>query len=305
MKLEETSCVICGENKHAPFANGLDYEYETSPNVFNIVRCQKCAHVYLNPRPTIDSAELMYPREYYTFSQRTSLFQKIKDAVVTRRLKWCLKRLPIGARVMEVGCGDGKTLIALRRKRPDLQIVGLDLQFSKEQSEYFKQHNIEIIESPLERAKLKANSYDLILMNQLIEHLWDVRGCMEKTRFALKPGGLLSISTPNLDGYDRKLFSKSLWGGYHMPRHLNIFTRKSLEVFLGQYGLKRAKFTHLTAPLIWVTTVHNGLKIRNFNAHKWFGYGNLPALTVFTILDIVMKTIGFSTSNQQIIVKKA
>jgi 2-polyprenyl-3-methyl-5-hydroxy-6-metoxy-1,4-benzoquinol methylase len=303
--LEKTSCIVCGSNHSEIIAQSFDFEYETSKIKFTFVTCQNCHHVYLNPRPKLESASIIYPNTYYTFSgeKNSAILRRIKDWVVTRRIRKFINKLQQHASILEVGCGDGSTLLAIRNSRPDLKIVGLDFQFSAYHRKLLQNNRIEIIESMLEEAMFEQ-SFDLVIMNQLIEHLWDCRASMNKINIALKPGGLLSISTPNLDGYDRKLFPNGLWGGYHTPRHLNLFTEISLEQFLEQFGFEKVASFQLVAPLIWVTNIHNYLKIKGYSIYKYFNYYNLPVLSFFTILDIAIKTLGISTSNQQIICRK-
>lgn len=303
--LEKTSCVVCGSSCSETVAQGFDFEYETSKMAFTFVACQNCHHIYLNPRPKLESASIIYPNTYYTFSEKKNsiLLGIIKDWVVTRRISPIINKLQLGASILEVGCGDGSTLLAIRNSRSDLKIVGLDFQFSDYHRKLLQKNQIEIIKGMLEETVFEQ-SFDLVIMNQIIEHLWDCRTSMNKINTALKLGGLLSISTPNLDGYDRKFFTKGLWGGYHIPRHLNLFTESSLCQFLKQFGFEKVASFQLVAPLIWVTNIHNYLKTKKYSIYKYFNYYNLPMLSFFTIIDMCIKILGISTSNQQIVCKK-
>ena len=64
--VEDAACVLCGGTAAAPIASGKDYEYRTSPRTFTFVRCDRCGHIFLNPRPTSASATAIYPTTYYT-----------------------------------------------------------------------------------------------------------------------------------------------------------------------------------------------------------------------------------------------
>jgi hypothetical protein len=47
------------------------------------------------------------------------------------------------------------------------------------------------------------------------------------------------IVTDNTDALDFKIFKGGYWGGYHFPRHWNLFNRKSLTKLAGKgQGLK-------------------------------------------------------------------
>jgi 2-polyprenyl-3-methyl-5-hydroxy-6-metoxy-1,4-benzoquinol methylase len=309
LELEAASCLICGSSREGRVcASGVDFEYDTSDVEFRFVTCADCGHVYLNPRPTIESAGVIYPSTYYAFtgahrSGALSLLGRAKDVVVRRRVAGLVAGLPAGSRVMEPGCGDGSLLISLRQARPDLRLTALDLQFSPDTRETLAGFDIDVVEETLEEARFDE-PFDFVVMNQLIEHLWDARRCLASVSAALKVGGTVSISTPNLDGYDRRWFTEHTWGGYHIPRHLNLFTRESLARFLGEFGLEVVETKDLAAPIIWVTSIHNELKARGSRLHRFFRDSNLGALALATVADAVAPRLGYSTSNQQMVARK-
>ncbi len=309
ISLEPVACLLCGNALPGdPVAKGLDYEYGTSAIEFSFVACRQCGHVYLNPRPTIESARAIYPQNYYAFAgaHRTgalSVLGRIKDIVVSRRIRAMVGALPPGGRVLEAGCGDGSLLISIRAVRPDLKLAGLDLQFSADTRRLLREHDIEAIEAALEEARFDC-LFDMVIMNQFIEHLWDARACMASINAGLKMGGVVSISTPNLDGYDRRLFKDRAWGGYHFPRHLNLFTAESLGRFVEAFGFQAIRTANLAAPLIWVASLHNYLMTKRYAAHRLFTDSNLIVLSIATLLDMAAARLGAATSNQQLIAKK-
>ena len=227
----------------------------------------------------------------------------LKDRVTSRRIAALVADVPLGGSVLDVGCGDGALLRCLRQTRPDLHLVGLDLQIAVHHKEALHGLRIETIEAPLESAALPGR-FDLIVMNQLIEHLWDVRGCLERIAAALSPGGRLSVSTPDLDGRDRRWFSDSAWGGYYFPRHLNLFTRATLERLVRECGLEPVVHQSLAAPIVWRLSLFNALSRRGSPLRHVCKDWNLPLLSVCTLLDVIACWRGRTTSNQQLIVRK-
>jgi len=79
---ERTHCVVCGSREGRTEASGIDYIYEGSSQICTALRCTKCDHIYLNPRPTRDAVGVLYPPNYTSFSGKFT-----KDKAAIGRLK--------------------------------------------------------------------------------------------------------------------------------------------------------------------------------------------------------------------------
>src|SRR5262249_20128325 len=151
---------------------------------------------------------------------------------------------------------DGQFLMSLRRNYPNAVLAGLDWSFGPGVAEQLAALNIAALVGTIETAELPEQHYDLIVMNQLIEHVWDVKLVIERCRRALKVGGLLAVETRNPDGWDRRLFRSGAWGGYYWPRHLNLFSRKHLVRLIEGGGFDVVQTTSLLAPPCWISSCH-------------------------------------------------
>ncbi|HEY1050108.1 MAG TPA: class I SAM-dependent methyltransferase [Prosthecobacter sp.] len=308
MITEKTNCLLCGADDAEIVASGPDYDCETTTEVFHIRRCRQCAHTYLNPRPTVECASEIYPSDYYTLDASHqpdgfSIMGRMKDLVVRGRLRAFLRGVPQGGTVVDLGCGDGALLLAMRRERPDTRLMGVDFAVSAPQRKKMEDAGISVIESPLETAPLPDN-VSLVIMNQVIEHLWDVDACMEKVRACLRPGGMFSVCTPNTAGYDRPWFHDGAWGGYYFPRHLNLFSQDGLSRYMERFGMRVKERNSLLAPLIWMSTAR-ALQIRR-RWPRWMRLkdGNVAFLVMFTLIDMVAMLLGKTSSNQQVVAVK-
>ena len=305
LPLETTNCAVCGADDAEAVASGSDYVFHGSSDVLTAVGCRECGHIYLNPRPTPAAIGVMYPPSYPsfsgTFSSRRTLFARLKDRVMLSRLVDLLDKIPSGGVVLDLGCGDGALLLALRRRRPDLELAGLDWSFSAEQRQRLARADIRLWESRLEGADLPNDHFDLIVLNQLIEHLWEPREAMKAVWDALKPGGRVAIETPNIDGYDRRWFRAGTWGGYYFPRHLNLFSGSGLQRFLESVGYQIERRRNLPAPMIWAYSLQAEAQAR-VPRMRWTGLGHNPfTLAGFALIDVIAMAIGLTTSNQKVI----
>lgn len=314
IECEPANCVVCGCRAYEIEAEGYDYLYWTSRRKFCFVRCPGCGHVYLHPRPRAESLPLLYPANYYTRAGRhTGAFlNAVKSLVIRRRLSYFKPVFTKPAAVLEIGCGDGSLLVDLKKRYPWLTVSGVDIHLSQATMKRCRTLDIRTTRCDIESLDLPGSAYDLVIMNQLVEHLRHPERTLEQVSRALKPGGLVSIETPEVNGYDRGFFKKSFWGGYYFPRHLHLFSFRTLERLLADNGLETVRHFSLVAPLIWIFSVKTALG-RVFPAlwradslpARIFGDENLLLLALFTLIDGTARLTGRSTSNQKIIARKA
>lgn len=307
---EGTQCIICGTTEGEIEASGIDYVYEGSSQPCTAICCANCGHIYLNPRPTADSVPILYPANYASFSGKFTngnrLIASLKEYVMMRRIRRFLKDLPPGAKFLDIGSGDGQLLEAIKRQFPEIEVHGLDWRFEPNLRSRLQSLGICLHESLFESTDLAGNRFDLITMNQLIEHLWEPRECLKKVGHILSNEGRLVLTTPNVDGYDRQLFRSGLWGGYYFPRHLNLFSGKLLQVLIAECGLETIARDDLVAPIVWCYSLKAFTKAR-LPRLKWLHRAcdthNVPLIALATLLDLTAKLFRVPTSNQVLVAR--
>ena len=133
MKLESIKCDLCRSNNDILFLQTRDYRYG-HPEMFNIVKCNNCGLIYMNPRPIIASISKLYEGDY-----TPNNILKIMPKVETVRWKTTLKKIwhkingqyvdeiikKARGRVLDVGCGNGYLLLLLEQK--DCEVFGVEI----------------------------------------------------------------------------------------------------------------------------------------------------------------------------------
>jgi 2-polyprenyl-3-methyl-5-hydroxy-6-metoxy-1,4-benzoquinol methylase len=293
LDLVPVQCCICKSNNAKLVGEGKDFEYNSSSDTFFAMKCNTCSLVYLNPRPDISEFEKIYPKNYHAFDFSVKDFgivYKIRSRLEAKRLlSWC-DGLPDDARILDVGCGDGFHLNLLRQYgKKSWTPEGIDMD--KRAIDMAQKAGLTVHRGSVETIDLPLNSYDLAFTVQTIEHVEKPDEVLNGIRKLLKPGGRLVIVTDNTDSLDFKFFKKNYWGGYHFPRHWNLFNKSSLTKLAKKTGFEVVSLSTQVSPVNWVYTIHNWLVSKK--APTWminrFTLKSTVSLSVFTVLDIILQ----------------
>jgi SAM-dependent methyltransferase len=195
---------------------------------FGIQQCLACKMVFLSPRPPAAGMKDYYD-EFYSDKQDRDPRQERRAQRHLRRLNRHFVR---PGRVLEIGAGDGYFLHAARDA--GWEIEGLELSAPRVQhaQEWF---GLPLQNCDLMAAALKPATFDAVVMLQLIEHMHDPAAVLRKVRSLLRPGGILTLSTPNILAYARKDRGVDSW---RIPRHLFFFTPRTLMCSAEACGFK-------------------------------------------------------------------
>lgn len=232
--MNAAACAVCGARESAPVLNARE------PNglalePFALVSCGACGHLFVSPRP--EGAELAryYFREYYKkpgpaleapVGLLARLFESAKTARLTRRLK--------PGRVLDVGCGDGGFLAAMRRRGWE----GWGVETSKDGFALAAaRQGLKVFDKPLPECGLPAARFDAVTLWHSLEHMEAPAAVLLEARRLLKPGGTLFLAIPSGSSWELALF-KSRWFHLDLPRHLHFFTRPGAARLLKDCGFE-------------------------------------------------------------------
>ena len=131
-----------------------------------------------------------------------------------------------GLQILDVGGGDG--LIGEHLWKMDNNIATIDLPTVTAQSH--KREFLSAVTGDAEELPFKANSFDVVLASEIVEHLWNPNNFLDDASKILKTGGHLIISTP--DGIE----------GLRYDSHKHYYSVEILEKVLAQkFNLKQVK----------------------------------------------------------------
>lgn len=182
-----------------------------------------------------------------------------------RRAAWISRLHPAGT-ALEVGCGHGYMLAALRDRGWTVQ--GIELHDAS------AAYGRNVLDLPVAVGDLAAQgfspaSFDVIVFWHSFEHLPDPMGALRESVRILRPNGLLIVAVPNMASWQAR-WAGSDWFHWDVPRHLYHYDVATLSVLLGRVGLEVASVTHANweqNPFGWAQSMFNRL---GFPANQFF-----------------------------------
>ena len=233
---ERTPCECCGSLKFTPV--------HLRENNTWVVHCEECHLEFVNPLPTIAAMQENYQKEMVGNETESGLHstyiierqERIKSysKLYNSRLDLIEGLYPGKGTMLDIGCGAGFFLNCAKQRGWNCHGLEILPEYLKYAQENFELDNIRL-ESLDESLSYDANTFDVITLWDLIEHLRNPLDCLKKIHHVMKPGGLLVMWTPNVKN---ALFQKDRWMGYKILQHFYFFSEDSLNKMLGKAGFE-------------------------------------------------------------------
>ena len=218
------SCPLCGhDDGHPLFVK----------DGFSHGRCPDCGLVYVTPVLTEEAATAYYREE--------ASWTKVLESgpqVELDRLKYeygldLAEPYLAGKTLLDIGAGTG-LFVRVAHER-NYHPVALELH--RENVERLRNDGYQVIDRPLEAADIPDQSFDLVTLWEVLEHIVDPKPLLSRVHQLLKTNGLLFILVPNGESLaTRLLHEKSgVFGGHS---HVNFFNHHTLTRMLRETGFQ-------------------------------------------------------------------
>jgi SAM-dependent methyltransferase len=195
------------------------------------------------------------------------------------RVTAILKDAPPARCVLDVGCGDGRLLLCLRDRFREF--VGLEYSRSRLDQACANLASLPfrpVLGSAEDMSEIAAQSIDVIVSADVIEHVPDVYRAAGEMHRVLKPGGVAVINTPNIAFIKKRLLlAMGRFPSTSQPNeglgsdilfdggHLHYFTFRSLSLLLAKAGLEIVRHTGFgalgRASRIWPGLLSSGVQV--------------------------------------------
>jgi SAM-dependent methyltransferase len=220
---------LCQKNKAEPFWAMRGYR---------LLKCASCTFIW-DPTPN-ENPLLQYDKSYFINQNPKGGYanyfagMQVNKRTFSQRLKKIKDRMGNKGKLLDVGCALGDCLLEAK-KLGWKDILGVDPStYAITQA---RKRGIKSIKGTLDNAKLKNNSQDVILYQDVIEHLGQPLIELKNVYRILKPQGLFFLVTPDIGSSLAKLL-KSNWYHYKPGEHIAYFSEKTIAKLLKKVGFK-------------------------------------------------------------------
>ncbi len=256
-------CNYCGvDDATVLFEAGV-----AQPN--RIVRCNRCGLMYASPRAKEpDHVEIAhYDPEYDPFHPGDSRVLKerlqVKDYDRTRALLNGL--YPQRGHLLEVGSSLGYLMDVFRKDGWDVTGVEPFYQACRHAREEL---GLDVKNAILETAGFADESFDVVLLNHVIEHIDDPLRTLREVHRILRPGGHFVIETPRYDTLMFKLLGRRE-RSLGCIGHIYFFTTQSLKNLYEAAGFKTVRLDYVGRSLTAERLLYNVGVISRSPKLKW------------------------------------
>ncbi len=199
-----------------------------------LVSCSGCGLVYLNPRVSQEIALSSYTNaiDPRFVEQNDGRIRTFKRTLAKLAHEYSIKPSKT-TKVLDIGCAGG----AFVKAAEDFGLSAIGIEPSAWMCEYGRdKYGLDLRQGTLEDFKLEAESFDVISLWDVLEHIYAPAEILRECERLLKPDGLLIVNYPDYDSVARKVL-RWKWP-FFLSVHVFYFTPKTIRALLSKCGLQ-------------------------------------------------------------------
>ena len=247
------NCHLCHSADLKLIPGVRDFEFDR-PCEKPLYGCRNCGVVAMYPMPEAKEIKTFYG-DYHVYQDRrpkliqllVRVFNHFQRRDFVRRLK--LRR----GNILDIGCATGTFLKTLERAG-EFELWGIDID--EDAITECRRKGINAHVGTIETVALPKRHFDVIIMNNVIEHVPDPERLLRVCLDLLKPGGKVYGETPTTRCISFYL-SGRYWFGFHYPRHLFVFCQRNLLKIAATAGFAQSHCYSVIHPGSWAVTMEN------------------------------------------------
>jgi 2-polyprenyl-3-methyl-5-hydroxy-6-metoxy-1,4-benzoquinol methylase len=245
-------------------------DYSVSQENFELLYDENMDMLITNPQPSSDKLPSYYESvDYISHTDgNKSLFEKayqfVKSIALKNKIKLINSQSSKG-RILDIGAGVGDFLSIA--KNDGWQTIGIEP--SDKAKNIAKKKGVSFVEN---LSELESNSFDVITMWHVLEHVPDLENQIKELKRLIKPFGTIIIAVPNFKSFDAHYYG-NFWAAYDVPIHLWHFSKTSIKKLFAKEKLDLVKVLPMKFDSFYVSLLSEKYKTGKFNFIKAFYIG--------------------------------
>ncbi|MNQ16483.1 Demethylmenaquinone methyltransferase [compost metagenome] len=246
-------------------------DHSVSKEIFELYHDQILDMLITSPQPALENLGRYYESEDYIShtDNKRSLFEKayhfVKNIALKNKLNLINSEQSHKGRILDIGAGTGDFL--LTAKNDGWETVGVEP--SERAKNIAIQKGISFVN---EIDALKNNSFDVITMWHVLEHVPNLELQIQELKRLLKPTGTLIVAVPNFKSYDAKYYNE-FWAAYDVPIHFWHFSKKAIQSLFEKVDMKLEKVLPMKFDSFYVSLLSEKYKTGKMNYISAFFVG--------------------------------
>jgi len=246
-------------------------DYSVSKETFDLFYDETLDMLITHPQPSLENLGKYYESEDYIShtDNKRSLFEKlyhfIKSIALKNKLNLINSLQSNKGQILDIGAGTGDFLSVA--KNDGWQTIGVEPSDRAKSIAINK--GISFVE---QTSELENNSFDVISMWHVLEHVPDLDKQIKELKRLLKPSGTLIIAVPNFKSFDAKHYGK-FWAAYDVPIHFWHFSKTAIKLLFEKEEMKMEKVLPMKFDSFYVSLLSEKYKSGKMNFMKAFFTG--------------------------------
>jgi SAM-dependent methyltransferase len=230
IRWEDAACNLCASSRATELFRSRDFRFLTDATEFAVVRCRGCGLVRLNPRPVEADIHRYYHDGFYRASETP---EEALRNILPRAQAMATHVTRYGrGRLLDIGCFRGEFMEYMGSTH-GWDVAGVE--FSERPPNYY---GLDIFYGDLAGAPFEEESFDVVTLWAVLEHVYDPSMILGRVQRLLRPGGTAIILVPNFNSIPGRFMRHD-----DIPRHVTMFTRRTLGRMLRRNGLQPAEWS--------------------------------------------------------------
>ena len=246
-------------------------DFSVSQENFDLLHNEELDMLVTSPQPNLEKLPSYYESDDYISHTdgKRSLFEKMYHIVKIIALQNKLKLInsqSLKGNLLDIGAGTGDFLVVAKNngwkikgiepgEKPKAIAVNKGVSFANDLSE------------------LENNSFDIITMWHVLEHVPNLEFQIKELKRLLKPNGTILIAVPNFNSFDANYYGK-FWAAFDVPRHLWHFSKTAIDKLFLKENLQLIQVMPMKYDSFYVSLLSEKYKNGKMNFLKafWIGF---------------------------------